>query len=143
MTDETILYKLQRSLVKWLNTYPSMPSGYKIKFQEFTPNKSGIAMGSLQSAIVVVEDILGNYSAQYSFQLVHRIYPNSSNENLIGEEILDGIGEWVDNTEIYPEISDITITDIKRTSNSALIYKTDSGICDYNTTFIVEYINKK
>lgn len=142
MTDERVLYRLQRSLISWLNTCELLPNGYKIKFQEFTPNKSGIAMGSLQSAIIVEEDILGNYQAQYNFQLVHRVYPNSSNENILGEEILDEIGEWVGNSNVYPEINGVVITNIKRTSNSALVYKNESGACDYNITFVVEYSNK-
>ncbi len=140
MADISTL-RIQRSLLKWLNTCPHLPNGYKIKFQEFLPNKSGIAMGSLQSSLIVEEDILGNYQAQYNFQLVHRVYPNSSNENLLGEEILDKIGEWIDNAKSFPSVNGFKITNIKRTSNSSILYKTESGICDYNTTFVVEYNN--
>ena len=140
MTRISEAIEIQRSILAWLNTRSG--NVYDIKFQELPENQNGMCMASMPSTKIIDEDILGNYTAQYSFQLVYRSYPSDSNENLSAEEELDSIGEWVDDQDQsdYPSLSgNCIITDIKRSSTTALISKTESGICDYSCQFNATY----
>lgn len=87
--------QISRNVRTWLNTYPSFPDGVRsvnfVMLKEDTPSMS---ISTIPGTYITGSDIIGNYTAEYQFQLFYRAQPSDDNERLSMVETLNAIGDW-------------------------------------------------
>lgn len=96
--------KIYRNVLKWLNTFPDIPSDVlagnpltPINFDFLEDNKPGIAVYTIPGTYIVEKNIIGGYNAIYQFQVVYRIIPGNTagpDKRLRAGELLNRIGDW-------------------------------------------------
>lgn len=86
--------QIDRNVLIWLNTYPSLPVDVKTESQ-LGVNEPGMAVASITNAYINKYYILGGYEAEYQFTLIYRIKPGKSmDKSLQANEVLNHIGDW-------------------------------------------------
>ena len=126
---------IAEALLKWLRTCPYMPEGMKLAYQNLG-DSSGMSLHTLKGTIKRKEYVDGSYEGYYPFAIYLRDMPDSTNTRLECTDILDKIGAWVDDQEVYPELDDNRIINsIDMVSNATLVKRFENGVEDYMATF--------
>ena len=129
--------KIARTVRTWLNDYPDLPT--EIVDVEFLGEESGLAIMTTQAAYKTRQFILGDYEAQYQFQIWCRNIPTTANERLLVDELLNNIAMWATQNPPVLESPCRTMRVVQNT-NAALIGRFENGAEDHsiNMTLIYE-----
>lgn len=134
--DET--ESAQRGLLKWLNTYPDLPTS--ISFENLPADDVGLCVTTIQTAHKLKQYIVGGYLAQYQFNLIYRLQPSTDDDQLSAVELLNRIGAWAEQTEPKPVISDAaTVLSVSRETNAALQTVYEDGTKDYQISMNMKW----
>ena len=85
--------QIPRMMRSWLNTYPDKPM--RMVDVEFLGETSGLAITTTQAAYKVRRYITGGYQAQYQFAILYQTIPQTANERLTADEILNNYAAWI------------------------------------------------
>ena len=85
--------QIARMVREWLNTYPDKP--LRMVDVEFLGETSGLTIATTQAAYKVRSYITGNYQAQYQFAILYQTIPQTANERLEADEVLNNYAAWV------------------------------------------------
>ena len=119
--------RIERAVVTWLNTYEDKPCRVDYGFLGKT---SGLAVGTIQSAHFVARYITVGYKAQYQFELVYRLIASNADERISADELLNTIGEWMENNIPEPPAG-INRWKVNRSTGAAHITSYDNGAEDH------------
>lgn len=92
--------RVGRALLEWLNEYPDKP--VPIRYERLEPKGESMAVGAVQRAYKTRRFITGGYQAQYPFVLGYRIQPESGDESLRADELLNAMADWAAAREDKP-----------------------------------------
>lgn len=85
---------LDRLVMIWVNTWPDKPAG-TIRFTQLDADAASMAVFPEQSPYITRRYITGGYRAVYSFELVYRVKPGTSDDaRLRADEALNSFGSW-------------------------------------------------
>jgi hypothetical protein len=126
---------IERAVVAWLNSYESKPC--RVDYG-FLGKNSGLAVGTIQSAFKVRKYINGGYLAQYQFELVYRLIASNADERITADELLNTIGEWMENNIPAPPAG-VNRWKINRTTGAAHITSYDNGAEDHAIQMTIFY----
>lgn len=84
--------QIARMVRAWLNTYPDKPM--RTVDVEFLGETSGLAITTTQAAYKVKRYITGGYQAQYQFAILYQTIPQTANERLVADEVLNNYAAW-------------------------------------------------
>ena len=84
--------QIARMIRAWLNTYPDKPM--RMVDVEFLGETSGLAITTTQAAYKVRRYITGGYQAQYQFAILYQTIPQTANERLEADEVLNNYAAW-------------------------------------------------
>lgn len=134
ITEQSIVSK---ALVLLFNQYPSLPVDH-VEFNMVA--EEGIGIIPMKGALILEENIIGGYKAQYPFQIIYSSKPSTSNKRIERQNVVDLIAEWAENPEQYPPLDgNREIEEIERTSTANMIYRDDAGIEKYQITMNLTY----
>lgn len=140
MADPTLLNAgdikgIGKALLDWLRTCPNLPDSMKLAYQNLGDD-SGMSLHTLKGTVKRTEYVDGGYEGYYPFALYLRDVPDSTNTRLECTDILDTIGKWVDEQEVYPELENgCIINEINWVANATLVKRFENGVEDYMATF--------
>lgn len=124
--------QISRYVLKWLNTFPNIPDSIDtIKYEFLEDDSPGMALSTVQGAYVVERNIIGGYTAEYTFKLIYRIKPgNSMDKRLKADELLNSMGDWASNQKPY--IGDgLNVQGVEPTTRSSLFGMYENGDEDH------------
>lgn len=132
---------VQSIILEWLRTAtPIVTSKFLLEFSMLKESTSMFSMQTVQSDLIVSQDVLGNRKMKYIFMLILRTAPDTTKKRIDREAILNGVGLWVEaKKDEYPHKD---ITKIVQTTIAAIINKANDGFTDYACTFEVNYKEK-
>lgn len=127
-----------RTVMAWINTYPSLPVSI-INFEQLRPDASSMAVSLIQSAKIVQRFVTGGHEGELQFKLIYRIKPGTSNDaRLTADELLDAIGDWA--TANPPTLGEeIKARRVEATTRSALFAIYENGDEDHQILFRMTY----
>lgn len=88
---------LDRLMLIWANRFPGIPENVDlIKYEYFAAKTVGMALSSVQGAIITKKYICGGYQAEYSFEVHYQIAPpgTSDDKRLKAVETLNKFADW-------------------------------------------------
>ncbi len=98
---------LDRLMLIWANKCPAIPANIAlIKYEYFAAKTVGMALSSVQGAVITKKYICGGYQAEYSFEIHYQIDPPgaSDDKRLKAVEALNNFADWA--TTQRPDIGD-------------------------------------
>ena len=84
--------QIARMMRAWLNTYPDKPM--RMVDVEFLGETSGLSISTVQAAYKTRKYITGGYQAQYQFSILYQTIPQTANERLNADEVLNNYAAW-------------------------------------------------
>lgn len=132
---------VNKALLDLIKKYPLLPvSAKSVEYQKLEAKRSCFSVSSLSGEIVLQEDILGNYVAQFPFSITYRVLPEDSADKINAEDLLANIGIWLESQVEYPSIgSNKKILSIKRGTVPTVITVNEDGTFDYQCIFELKY----
>lgn len=124
--------KISRHVLKWLNTFPEIPDSIDtIKYEFLEDDSPGMALSTVQGTYIIERNIIGGYTAEYSFKLIYRIKPgNSMDKRLKADELLNRMGDWAANHK--PHIGEgLVVQSVEPTTRSSLFSMYENGDEDH------------
>ena len=88
---------LDRLMLIWANRFPGIPENVDlIKYEYFAAKTVGMALSSVQGAVITKKYICGGYQAEYSFEIHYQIAPpgKSDDTRLKAVEVLNKFADW-------------------------------------------------
>ena len=88
---------LDRMMLIWANRFPGIPENVDlIKYEYFAAKTVGMALSSVQGAVITKKYICGGYQAEYSFEVHYQIAPpgTSDDKRLKAVETLNKFADW-------------------------------------------------
>ena len=88
---------LDRLMLIWANRFPGIPENVDlIKYEYFAAKTVGMALSSVQGAVITKKYICGGYQAEYSFEIHYQIEPpgTSDDKRLKTVEVLNKFADW-------------------------------------------------
>lgn len=88
---------LDRLMLIWANRFPDIPANVElIKYEYFAAKTVGMALSSVQGAVITKKYICGGYQAEYSFEVHYQIAPpgTSDDKRLKAVETLNKFADW-------------------------------------------------
>jgi hypothetical protein len=88
---------LDRLMLIWANQFPGIPENVDlIKYEYFAAKTVGMALSSVQGAVITKKYICGGYQAEYSFEVHYQIAPpgTSDDKRLKAVETLNKFADW-------------------------------------------------
>lgn len=88
---------LDRLMLIWANRFPGIPENVDlIKYEYFAAKTVGMALSSVQGAVITKKYICGGYQAEYSFEIHYQIAPpgTSDDKRLKTVEVLNKFADW-------------------------------------------------
>lgn len=88
---------LDRLMMIWANKFPDIPENVLlIKYEYFAAKTVGMALSSVQGAVITKKYICGGYRAEYSFEIHYQIAPpkESDDKRLKAVELLNKFADW-------------------------------------------------
>jgi|GEM_PF-1697553 len=133
---------ISKAILLLINQYPELPSGVKASWQ-YVDDKNPLAVFSQQGAVKLVEYLCmpgeDVFDGQFPFFILYRCKPTSVAQRMSKQNILDGLGEWIEHQE-YPALTGgRTITAIERTTTSSLVGRLEDGSEEYQCNFNLTY----
>ena len=125
-----------RATLAWLNGYTDLPAK-KVDY-EYLGKTAGLCLAVVQSAYKTRQYINGGYQAQFQFQIVYRLIADDFNGRLDADEVLNEIGEWMENNTPAPP-EGISRWKIKRDTASAIMARYDNNAEDHSISMTINY----
>ena len=123
--------RISRYVLKWLNTFPGIPDAVGTIKYEVLEDSTGIALSTVQGTYIVERNIIGGYTAEYTFKLVYRIKPgNSMDKRLKADELLNHMGDWAAAQRPYIG-EDFQVRSVEPTTRSSLYAMYENGDEDH------------
>lgn len=73
---------LDRLMLIWANRFPGIPENVDlIKYEYFAAKTVGMALSSVQGAVITKKYICGGYQAEYSFEIHYQIAPPGKSDD--------------------------------------------------------------
>ena len=88
---------LDRLMLIWANRFPGIPENVDlIKYEYFAAKTVGMALSSVQGAVITKKYICVGYQAEYSFEIHYQIEPpgTSDDKRLKTVEVLNKFADW-------------------------------------------------
>ena len=88
---------LDRLMLIWANRFPGIPENVDlIKYEYFAAKTAGMALSSVQGAVITKKYICGGYQSEYSFEIHYQIAPpgKSDDTRLKAVEVLNKFADW-------------------------------------------------
>lgn len=88
---------LDRLMLIWANRFPDIPVNVElIKYEYFAAKTVGMALSSVQGAVITKKYICGGYQAEYSLEVHYQIAPpgTSDDKRLKAVETLNKFADW-------------------------------------------------
>lgn len=88
---------LDRLMLIWANRFTDIPANVElIKYEYFAAKTVGMALSSVQGAVITKKYICGGYQAEYSFEVHYQIAPpgTSDDKRLKAVETLNKFADW-------------------------------------------------
>lgn len=126
---------VERAVLAWINSCPLKPR--KVEYS-FLGKTSGIAIGTIQSAFKIARYITGGYKAQYQFEIRYRLIAANADERITADELLNLIGEWMENNVPDPP-EGVNWWKINRTTGAAPETAYDNGAEDHTIQLTIIY----
>ena len=126
---------IERAVLAWLNSCPLKP--HKVEYS-YLGKVSGICIGTIQSAFKTRKYIYGGYMAQYQFELRYRLIAANADERISADELLNSIGEWMENNIPTPP-DGINWWKPNRTTGAAPDMAYDNGAEDHTIQITINY----
>lgn len=121
---------VQRALLEWFGTYPDLPA--EPSFESLPDDGPGLCLSTIQAANRLKSYIAGGYVAQYQFNLIYRIQPSDSEDQLAAVELLNKMGAWAEQNQTGPALPEgAYFRKIVRTNNAAILAVYEDGTRDY------------
>lgn len=124
-----------RAVVAWINTCPYIPCRVDYNFLGKT---SGMAVGTVQSAVKTRQYIYGGYRGQYQFEIAYRLIASNADERIAADELLDKIAEWMEQNTPEPPTG-VNWWRINRSNSAALLNAYDNGAEDHTAPMTIQY----
>ena len=153
--DSTGHKLLTEAVRNMLNSYPALPFGTTIRFEQLD-ERSGIAFSADNGSLIISEkhSVTGKITrtCSYPFYVVYRASGDLENQKISIQEFLEGIGKWICGEvveangdiyvlKLYPELSDgRKITRVTR-MNSYGLTPGENGVQDWLMPCTVEYMH--
>ena len=134
--SETIL-----RIVASYTDFPKTVTQKKILLDDLKDAESiGIFLTS--GAVVLKKYISGSFEAQVPFVICYKCTPTTNAAVISKREVLDGLGQWMEEME-YPSLSDgRKIKSINRTTTTVLSGKTEDGASVFHFGGTLKYFKK-
>ena len=126
---------IDRAVVAWINTCPDIP--YRVDYN-FLGKTKGMAVGPVQGALKVRRYIYGGYQGQYQFDIAYRLIASNADERIAADELLNTIGEWMENNVPEPP-EGVNWWRINRTNSAAMLTAYDNGAEDHTIPMTIIY----
>lgn len=138
----TTTEQLARAIQAKIGEYGELPCD--IDYQDLNPDETvAMAINALSNAPKIERDITGEYSCEQSYSVYLRTAPESDDERIDAEGLLNDIMTWLEQEENYPTLKNIDVWDIEQTSTPTLYIREADGVRIYQTIFVVRYDYKK
>lgn len=125
-----------RATLEWINNYSDLPAS-RVDY-EYLGKTSGLCIAVVQSAYKTKQYINGGYQAQFQFQIVYRMICDDLSGRLDADEVLNEIGEWMENNIPDPP-EGIARWKIKRDTAAALMARYDNNADDHSISMTINY----
>lgn len=121
--------------------FPKAVTQKKILLDDLKDAESiGIFLTS--GAVVLKKYISGSFEAQVPFIICYKCTPTTNAAVISKREVLDGLGQWMEEME-YPSLSDgRKIKSINRTTTTVLSGKTEDGASVFQFGGTLKYFKK-
>ena len=131
----SVTKNLGKVVLDWVRSNCPYVKGIPFAYQFLETGKS-LSLHTMKGAVKRTQYVDGGYEGFYPFAIYYRNFADSTNSRLESAELLDLIGEWVNDQEIFPDIDNNKyITSISCVTNSVLVKRHEGGIEDYMITF--------
>ena len=128
--------QIARSVRSWLNTYPDKPM--RMVDVEYLGENSGLALETVQAAYKTRTYITGGYQAQYQFSILYRTIPESANQRLEADEVLNNYAAWAEaNPPTLP--APCVFSRLTRNTNAALLERQPTDAETHQILFTLLY----
>lgn len=136
----SVVRKICRTIVQHLNTNCNLiPNDLYVEYQRL-PDGKGFSIQDLPEAIKVKEYIDGvSFEGQYVFALYYRTYADTGTDRENEIELLDDIGEWLENNIPTVDEAGVQINYIRQNQSSYVFLVTDDGAITYRTLIAVNF----
>lgn len=117
---------IDRLMLIWANQFPDIPDNIPvIKYEYFAAKTVGMALSSVQGAVITARYICGGYMAEYDFELRYQIEPTSSSDDkrLRAVELLNSFADWAQNNK--PDIGARQVVSLRQTALASFIGQTE------------------
>ena len=141
LTSSSEKADLDRLMFEWANQFPNIPDNVLlIKYEYFASKTVGMALSSVQGAVITKKYITGGYQAEYSFEIHYQIAPPlaSDDKRLKAVEVLNQFADWAQSQR--PAIGeDRRAIQIEATAFASYLGVTDDQYEDYYVPLKLTY----
>lgn len=130
-----------RKLLSWFNQNAALPDGVKrINYIYLEDDKPGMMLSPIQGAYKIEQDITGNYTAQYQFELMYRSQPTNNGERMSMDQELNSLADWAASQEQKPDLgAGISSIEINRATIAAFFNRYENGDEDHHILMVMVY----
>lgn len=126
-------------MLAWLNTFPDIPVSIDLIDYEFMdPDNTGMSLSLIQDAYIIERNILGWYTAEYSFKIIYRVKPTSPDGRLKADEILNRLGDWAEGQKPYIGRG-LEVQELEQATRSSLYARMEDGWEDHQIFLRMTY----
>lgn len=130
--------EVPRILLAWLNQYDGLLT--RIDYDYLRPDEFSTAMSAVQSPHKTRSYITGGYLAQFSFNLICRVQPQTNDERLSADEYLNEVAEWAASRSDKPNLGEnIKNVKIELNTRSIITNAYEDGSEDHSVTLTLSY----
>lgn len=117
---------IDRLMLIWANQFPDIPDNIPvIKYEYFAAKTVGMALSSVQGAVITKRYICGGHMAEYDFELRYQIAPTdtSDDKRLQAVELLNSFADWAQSNK--PDIGARQVVSLRQTALASFIGQTE------------------
>lgn len=133
---------ISKAVVLLVNSYSGLPVGVTSSYQYISDDEP-LGIFSMQGAVKLEEYLCmpdeESFDGQFPFYILFRCKPTSTVQRINKQNMLDMLGDWIEQQE-YPALTgNRRITEIKRTTTSFLSARYENGMEEYQCNFNLIY----
>lgn len=133
-----------RKLLSWFNQNAELPPGVKkINYIYLEDDSPGMMLSPIQGAYKIEQDISGNYTAQYQFELMYRSQPTNNNERMSMDQELNSIADWAAGQKKPYLGVGISSIEINRATIATFFNRYENGDEDHHILMELFYTGKE
>lgn len=136
----------QSAILELVLGYPDFPKTFRADNKTVKWNGIGtstsIGIFPLPGAIYLKKYVSGSYMAQMPFQIVFRSSPTTNKASIDAQELLEGLGRWLEKSGIEFKDPHMQLEGIDRTSAVLSTMQNEKQV-DYGINMQLKYFYKK